>query len=78
MLSLRRHRQNIRLAVSRLQGEMVMSVPAATIEPEPQRIVLRRVPLEFETISRLRIFDRCPAFVNQRGKNLFAIALRLS
>ena len=68
--------QDIGLAVRRLQGEMVMSVPAAAIQPEPQRIVFGRVPRDFETIAGFRIIDRRPAFANQAGKNLFTIPLR--
>ena len=59
--------QDIRLAVRRLQCEMVMSVPAAAIQPQAQRIVIRCVPDELETIAGFSIIDRRPAFGNQAG-----------
>src|SRR5438552_11872907 len=39
--------QDIGLAVRGLQREMMVSVPAAAIEPEAQGIVFRRIPYEF-------------------------------
>ena len=62
--------QGIGLAVRRLQRKMMMSMPATACQPQPERIVFGRIPLEFKAVTGFGIVDAARPSLNRPGKKL--------
>ena len=72
MVAGRRQSEHVGVCICRLQGEMVVPVPAAAGQPDSKGVVLGGRPGELQPVAGRRIVDGGKSIRERGGKNLGA------